>query len=234
VSSVDILIDKASRIAVSPSNWAGLTIATVIVVAKSLGLLGAEAWLLAPIGYLVAYGAVGLWLGFPRLDARGWEADLEFEDAGDARQGMSTALEGVRALVTANPDSRISKALQERILGLCSELRDLLDQWERSKGTLSLQEEFHARHIAISYLPEALKTYMSIPRQFASTRKLGNGQTAESTFIGTLEDMSRKVGQLGDDLAQKDASAFLSHSQFLADKFGKPQLEFGGKQQSAA
>ena len=55
-------------------------------------------------------------------------------------------------------------------------LDGLLAQWERSKGALSLQEGFHARHIALSYLPEALKTYLSIPPQFAATRVLRDGE----------------------------------------------------------
>jgi len=39
------------------------------------------------------------------------------------------------------------------VLELCTALEQLLNQWERSKGALSLQEGFHARHLAISYLP---------------------------------------------------------------------------------
>jgi hypothetical protein len=85
---------------------------------------------------------------------------------------------------------------------------------------LSLQEGFHARHIAISYLPDALKTYLSIPAQYANTRPIQNGRTAVDIFRATLIELESKVAQLADDLAGQDAHAFLAHSQFLHEKFG--------------
>ena len=89
---------------------------------------------------------------------------------------------------------------------------------------MSLEEGFHARHIALSYLPDALKTYLSIPKEFAATKKLANGMTAQETFAATLTELGQKVAQLGEDLASQDAQAFLNHSQFLKEKFKPPQL----------
>jgi hypothetical protein len=101
------------------------------------------------------------------------------------------------------------------VLDLCKALDELLQQWERSKGNLSLQDSFHARHIAISYLPEALNTYLSIPARFATTKLLDNGKTAVDTFKDSMAELEGKVRQLGDDLASQDAHAFLVHSKFL-------------------
>jgi hypothetical protein len=144
---------------------------------------------------------------------------LEFADEGDARTAMTQALSGVRQLVQLNPDNRLPATLQAKVVALCDQLHSLLTQWERSKGQLSLEESFHARHIALSYLPDALKTYLSIPKAFAATQKLDNGNTAEELFRLTLDDLSRKVEELKSDLAQQDADAFVNHSQFLRDKF---------------
>ena len=74
---------------------------------------------------------------------------------------------------TTTPKSASPASLQAKVVELCNALETLLAQWERSKGSLSLQESFHARHIAISYLPDALKTYLSIPAQYAASRLLG-------------------------------------------------------------
>lgn len=60
----------------------------------------------------------------------------------------------------------------------------------------------------MSYLPDALKTYLSIPKQFASTKLLTNGKTAEDTSASRLEQLSGKVTQLTEDLAGQDAQAF--------------------------
>ena len=212
---------KLSRILVSPANWAGLAVATLVLVLKALGLVGVAGLPLALLGYAAGFVAGGLWLGFPKLAGPAWDGDaLEFSDDGDAREAMGRALRGVRGLVQFNPDNRLPASLQAKVLELCSALEQLLFQWERSKGALSLQEGFHARHIAISYLPDALKTYLSIPAQYANSRAIHDGKTAVDIFRATLLDLERKVAQLGDDLASQDAHAFLAHSQFLHEKFG--------------
>lgn len=209
-----------ARFLQSGANWCGLALATVALVLSSLGLAQWGGPWLALVGYLAGFGVGGLWLGFPQRAPSPWEA-LDFKDDGDARTSMGTALHAVRMLVDHNPDGRLPASLQAKVLGLCKQLSALLDQWERSKGKLSLEESFHARHIALSYLPDALKTYLSIPPEFAATRVLGNGKTAQETFRVTLEDLSSKVAQLTDDLASQDADAFLNHSQFLTEKFSR-------------
>ena len=216
-------MNKVGRVLQSSANWCGLGLATVALVTSGLGLTAWGGAALAALGYGAGFGIGGLWLGFPKLKGNPWD-ELEFEDDGDARTSMVNALTSVRQLVDYNPDARLPAALQAKVLALVTQLGALLDQWERSKGQLSLEESFHARHIALSYLPDALKTYLSIPKQFAATKLLANGQTAQDTFSMTLGDLSAKVTQLTDDLASQDAQAFLNHSKFLQDKFKPPQL----------
>jgi hypothetical protein len=217
-----------ARFVQSPANWCGLGLGTVALALSGSGLavlggaLGAGG--LAALGYGAGFGVGGLWLGFPKLAAQqDWEA-LEFEDGGDARTSMLNALSSVQQLVNYNPENRLPASLQAKVLDLCKQLSTLLDQWERSKGKLSLEESFHARHIALSYLPDALKTYLSIPKEFATTKVLSNGKTAQDTFKLTLDDLSQKAQQLTDDLASQDAEAFLNHSQFLHEKFSAPKV----------
>ncbi|NRF70930.1 hypothetical protein HLB44_28385 [Aquincola sp. S2] len=202
----------------SPANWVGLGLASVVLVLKALGLLGTLGLGVAVIGYAAGFAVGGLWLGFPWNKEPEWEA-LQFSDEGDARQAMERALSGVRRLTEHNPDNRIPASLQARVLELCKALEGLLQQWERSRGSLSLQDSFHARHIAISYLPDALNTYLSIPASYATTKLLSNGKTAQDTFKDTIVELEGKVRQLGDDLASQDAHAFLVHSKFLSEKF---------------
>jgi hypothetical protein len=70
-----------------------------------------------------------------------------------------------------------------------------------------------------------LKTYLSIPKEFATTKLLTNGKTAEDTFKLTIDDLSGKVRQLTNDLASQDAEAFLNHSQFLHEKFNTAKVD---------
>jgi len=217
-------MNPIGRLLTSTANWCGLALAAVPLALKAAQMLGPVAFALALAGYAVGFGAGGALFGFPRLGTRAWEADLTFLDTGDVRRNIETAIEGIRALVQANPDERLSEALRTRTLDICRKLEALLAQWESTKGALSLEEEFHARHIAMSYLPDALKGYLAIPRSFAAERVLDNGRTAHDTLVLTLDELSGKVGQLQDDLAGQDAQAFLSHSRFIDNKFATRSL----------
>lgn len=216
---------------VAPANWCGLVLAGAMLVLKGLGLLGFLALPLAVAGYAAGFVVGGLWFGFPSSKAPEWEA-LQFNDEGDAHQAMGRALDGVRRLTEHNPDNRIPASLQARVLELCTALEGLLEQWERSRGNLSLQDSFHARHIAIRYLPEALNTYLSIPASYASGKLLANGKTAQDTFKDTIAELEAKVRQLGDDLASQDAHAFLVHSRFLTEKFGASSGRLPGAEEA--
>jgi hypothetical protein len=206
----------------SPANWCGLALAIAVLVLRARGMVGLAGLVVAALAYLIGFVVGGLWFGFPKLKAPTWEA-LDFKDEGDAREAMERALTGVRGLTQYNPGNRIPASLQARVLELCSQLEGLLEQWERSRGSLSLQDSFHARHIAISYLPEALNTYLSIPPAYATTRIIEDGKTAQDLFKESIAELEAKVRQLGDDLAAQDAHAFLVHSKFLKQKFGDPR-----------
>lgn len=217
-------MNRVARFLQSPANWCGLALATVGLVLRATGIVNWAGLMLAPLGYLAGFAIGGMWLGFPSRKPNPWD-DLEFADQGDARAAMANALSSVRQLVSYNPDNRLSASLQARVLELCKQMEMLVAQWERSKGSLSFEEGFHARHIALSYLPDALKTYLSIPRQFAATKVLSNGRTAEETFKLTVDDLSGKVLQLHEDLASQDAQAFLNHSRFLHEKFAGSSIK---------
>lgn len=218
------MFERLLRILTAPAHWCALALGGAVLLLKGLGLLGTAGLGVALLGYAAGWVVGGLWLGIPSWNAAEWEA-LDFKDEGDAREAMERALDGVRRLTEFNPENKIPASLQARVLALCKALDELLHQWERSKGNLSLQDSFHARHIAISYLPEALNTYLSIPARYATTRLLDNGKTAVDTFKESIIELEAKVGQLGDDLAGQDAHAFLVHSKFLSQKFTPQGLD---------
>lgn len=217
-------MNKISQLLQSPANWAGLGLSTLALVLSGLGLMQWGAGALAVLAYAIGFGLGALWFGLPRLTGTAWDS-LVFEDKGeDPRSNMVSALTLVKEVTQSNPQGRLSLELQGKVQELCNQLFQLLDQWERSRGQLSLEESFNARHIALRYLPDALKSYLSIPQQFATTKRLSNGLTAQGTLSATLDDLSAKVRQLSEDLAAQDAQAFLNHSKFLHEKFQTPRI----------
>lgn len=214
-------MNKLEKLLLSPANACGLVLATLALAPQAFGWPGWAGWGLPPLAYAVGFAAAGLWFGWPKLRETPWEA-LHFEDEGNAREAVQSALEAVRRLVSRNPEDRLSPSLQARVLELCAQVQELLQQWERSRGTLPPEESFLVRHIVLRYLPDALKTYLAIPPRLARSRTLANGRTAEDTLRATVDDLSAKVLQLTEDLAAQDADAFLNHARFLEEKFRGP------------
>ena len=106
-------MNKISNFLQSPANWGGIVLATLALVLSSLGLTQVGAGALAVLGYAAGFGVGGMWFGFPNFSGTPWDA-LEFEDQGDARTSMLTALNAVRQLVDHNPQNRLSASLQAR------------------------------------------------------------------------------------------------------------------------
>lgn len=206
----------------SPAHWVGLLLASLALGLQWLGWLPSpQGLMLAAAGYAVGCGLGLMWLGTPnRLAEPDWQP-LAIPEGSDVptRESMDLALQGIRDLTRSNPGQRIPPALQHRLLNLCTQLDELLTQWEQSRGVLSMEDSFHARYIATRYLPEMLNTYLSIPARFATHRVLDRGMTAAQTFEATLAELESEVTQLADDLAAQDAQAFLMHSRFLRQKF---------------
>ena len=216
------IIETLARFLFSPANWMGLVFSVGTIALIVLGYVSAR-WLgIAALAYGVGFITGGLWLGWPQLAGPAWD-ELTFTENDASRDAPQRALAGIRRLVTGNPGRRLSATTGAKLLKLCDDIELMLAQWERSKGQLSIEDSFHARYIALRYLPDALKSFWSIPAQFATTRALENGLTADATLGKTVDELGQKVRQLNDALAAHDAQAFLDHSRFLSDKFGAGQ-----------
>ena len=213
------IIETLTRFLFSPANWIGLAFSLAMVALILMGFVSTR-WLgIAALAYGVGFITGGLWFGWPQLAGPAWD-ELTFAETDTSRDAPTLALAGIRRLVTGNPGRRLSATTGAKLLKLCDEIEAMLTQWERSKTQLSIEDSFHARYIALRYLPDALKSFWSIPAQFATTRPLQNGLTADATLGKTVDELGQKVRQLNDALAAHDAQAFLDHSRFLSDKFG--------------
>ena len=218
------IVETLTRFLFSPANWIGLALSLGAVGLILMGFVSAR-WLgIAALAYGVGFVTGGLWFGWPQLSGPAWD-ELTFAENDTARDAPARALAGIRRLVTGNPGRRLSAMTGAKLLKLCDDIEAMLVQWERSRGQLSVEDSFHARYIALRYLPDALKSFWSIPAQFATTRPLENGLTADATLGKTVDELGQKVRQLNDALAAHDAQAFLDHSRFLSDKFGTKVAE---------
>ncbi len=210
--------ESATRVLFSPANWIGTSLAAGTVAMVGMGWL-ATSWL--PIGAL-AYGAGfavgGMWFGWPKLSGPDW-SELSFADDEDTRAATARALAAIRRLVEANPGRRLSANTGIKLNKLCDSIEAMLKQWEKTSDGLSLEDTFHARNIALRYLPEALQRFWDLPANLVHTKTLDNGLTPDATLGQTADELTAKVNALSSALAAHDTQAFLDHSKFLSQKF---------------
>lgn len=77
---------------------------------------------------------------------------------------------------------------------------------------------------ATSYVPEALRAYLRLPRRFADTRKISGSKTALAVLCDQLDLLAAKMDDVYDAVCRADAAALVAHGQFLADKFARGSL----------
>lgn len=222
------LTESLTRFLFSPANWAGLGFAAASIALIGVGFVSARYLALGALAYGAGFALGGMWFGFPQLRGPDWR-EISLGDNENTREAATRALAAIRRLIETNPGRRLSAATGIKLSKLCDGIDEMLRQWDSEKKTLSLEDTFHARYIAIKYLPEALQRFWAIPPQLSQTKALSNGLTADATLGQSVDELSTKVQQLTEALAAHDTEAFLDHSKFLSEKFGtKPQGALDG------
>lgn len=208
----------------SPANLTGLALASLALAARLTGVIDAY-WLLIVAG---SYG-LGLQIGrlaFPRrLNALdGEEARVSPVLRTEAeRTDIDRSLNQVILTVNENQSGVFDPSLQQCIMELCSQIRNLIERMEASTGFISIEDAYSAKRIALDYLPGLINSFVAIPGDFAARKVLADGKTARELLKDNLIVLQRKAAEMADDLAAQDARSFLNHAGFLQDKFGQTQ-----------
>ena len=79
---------------------------------------------------------------------------------------------------------------------------------------------------ATDYLPEAIRGYTRLPRQWADSRPIENGKTSLMLLIDQLDLLGATMDEIFDAVVRVDADALIAHGRFLQEKFG--QASTGG------
>lgn len=73
---------------------------------------------------------------------------------------------------------------------------------------------------ATDYLPEAIGSYLRLPRQWADSRPIEKGKTSLMLLIDQLDLLGATMDKIFDAVARTDAHALIAHGRFLQEKFG--------------
>jgi hypothetical protein len=86
---------------------------------------------------------------------------------------------------------------------------------------LGSPEAYSVMATATDYLPEAIRGYTRLPRQWADTRPIEGGKTSLMLLIDQLDLLGATMDEIFDAVVRVDADALIVHGRFLQEKFGQ-------------
>ena len=93
-------------------------------------------------------------------------------------------------------------------------------------GDMQTDPDIYAvRQTAMTYLPEALSKYMSLPRAYAERQIVQDGKTSHDILLEQLTLMETKVHEVADSVIERTSQRLVTHGRFIADRFGESSLE---------
>lgn len=157
------------------------------------------------IGYLAARPEQGV--GLSAIDSG---------DSADIKKGLERLLASIRFRVTDDVYQRVGSIAYSIVQTLPDNGRTV-DPTDPNVNLI--------RQTALSYLPQALDAYLSIPRIYAERRPVAGGQTAHQILMDQLNLMDQKMKEAADDIAANDTERLLTNARFLQERFASSSLE---------
>jgi hypothetical protein len=194
----------------SRKNIAGSLLALGGLALYFLGITGGLVWLpvtaaLYAIGYLVVPRERGVSLTF--------SAD---QDAKQVAEGLQRLLYSIRGRVADDIFMRV-ESIRDSILLTLPQIGDAVDATDPNVYLI--------RQTALNYLPQALDSYLAVPRLYAEMRPVAGGKTPHDVLVEQLELMARKLREVAEDIATHDSDRLLANGRFLSERFATSSLK---------
>jgi hypothetical protein len=135
--------------------------------------------------------------------------------AAPTESDIMAALDRVEDVVASGA---VPAAVQSRVRRIVQTVRDTMPRL-RNLG-LGSPEAYSVMATATDYLPEAVRAYTRLPRQWADSRPIENGKTSLMLLIDQLDLLSATMDKIFDAVVRVDADALIVHGRFLQEKFG--------------
>ena len=120
----------------------------------------------------------------------------------------------------------IHKRVAVDIYYLVRSIRDsVVFTLENSGGFAETDPDVHLmRRTATTYLPEALSTYLSLPRRYAETKRLEDGRTPHDVLMDQLSLMDEQTRRVASNLIRNNSQRLVSHGRFIDDRYAPSAL----------
>lgn len=157
------------------------------------------------IGYLLVPPERGLMLS---LDAA--------QDAGQIQSGLERLLNSIRGRVADDIYMRVESIRDSILVTLPT---------QGGGQSAADPNVFLIRQTALNYLPQALDSYLAVPRIYAERRAVADGRTPHAVMLEQLDLMDRKMREVAEDVISHDSERLLAHGRFLQERFATSSLQ---------
>ncbi len=141
---------------------------------------------------------------------------------------LLTRVDSIEADILAKArEDRISGVVAARVSDICATARDVIPRLDQLGGG-GTRDAHSVMATVTSYLPEALGSYLRLPRSYADNRPVAAGKTSLMVLVDQLDLLSITMDKILDAATRRDVQALVAHGQFLAEKFGTTSLDVGG------
>jgi hypothetical protein len=189
------------------------------LVGSALGLVGLGLFFTGIVGALWPVVVVGLYLVGALLTPGSKTYDLHSGwDPGDVRKALSEQMKTINNRV---PDDIVAKvsSIQDTILAVLPRVESL---------PAGSEDLFIIERTALEYLPTALEAYLNLPKAYATLKPVEGTKTASQVLLDQLSLLDSKMHEISDDIAKNDSDKLLANGRFLAEKFGRSELQAPG------
>ena len=204
--------------------------------AAAVGCAGSAAAWIAPfqLGLMSVPVIFGLWAGlvtysgFLNRDYLRWRAGQTQETiwynqpveqvTAAPSESLSPGAQALHAV--AKVEQRIAGQVPPAVAVQVRRVTVAINQMVPRLDSLGSQDSWTVVSTATRYLPEAVDTYLELPRGFAETHHVLPGKTSTTILVEQLDLLGTTLEEMLHALSERDAIALAAHGAFLAEKFG--------------
>ena len=147
---------------------------------------------------------------------------LELQDSFSAQEGsVRSSLDSTLTAIRG----RVPKEVEDGVASIRQNVLDILSREARLSA--HSPELFVVLRTATDYVPTAVRAYLRLPAGYATSRRQADGKTALEILLEQLRLLDKEMVDVADAVTKQDLDRLRAHGKFLADRFGRSELNLG-------
>lgn len=120
---------------------------------------------------------------------------------------------------------RVADDIYARVQSIRDSILATLPQNGAAGQSLADPNIYLINKTALAYLPQALDTYLALPRIYAERRAVADGRTPHDALLEQLSLMDSKLQEVAEDAVRNDTEKLLANGRFLQERFASSALK---------